>query len=80
MNATVQKWGNSLALRIPIAVAKDIQLRRGSAVELAVEEGRIVVTPVKKKKSSLSDLLKHVTDGNRPGERDWGAPIGKEVW
>jgi len=35
MNATVQKWGNSLALRIPSSVAKDIQVRQGSAVELA---------------------------------------------
>ncbi len=80
MNATVQKWGNSLALRIPSAVAKEIQLRRGSPVELTVEDGGIVVKPAKKRKVSLAQLLSGVTKTNRHTEQDWGAPVGKEIW
>jgi antitoxin MazE len=80
MNATVQKWGNSLALRIPSSVAKDIQLHQGSAVELAVEDGKMIVKPSKKRKASLAQLLKGVTKDNRHSEQDWGAPVGLEAW
>jgi len=78
MNATVQKWGNSLALRIPSSIAKDIQLRQGSSVEVAVEGGRMIVKPSKKRKLSLPQLLKGVTKGNLHSEQDWGAPVGRE--
>jgi antitoxin MazE len=80
MNATVQKWGNSLALRIPSSVAKEIQLSRGSAVEVVVEGGKMVVKPAKRRKPSLAQLLKCVTKDNRHEEQDWGAPVGKEIW
>lgn len=79
MNATVQKWGNSLALRIPSALAKDIDLRQGSSVELAVECGRMIVKPAKKRKPALAELLKGVTKANRHAETDWGPPVGKEI-
>ena len=80
MHTTVQKWGNSLALRIPSSVAKEIRLQRGSTVEVAVEGGKMVVKPAKRRKLSLAQLLKSVTKDNRHGEQDWGAPIGKEIW
>jgi len=80
MNATVQKWGNSLALRIPSSVAKDVDLRPGSSVELAVEGGRIIVKPARKQKASLSQLLKGITKANRHPEISWGGPVGREIW
>lgn len=79
MNATVQKWGNSLALRIPSSLAKDIQLRQGSEVELGVEEGKLIIKPAKKRKASLAQLLKGVTKENRHSEQDWGVPVGREA-
>lgn len=79
MNATVQKWGNSLALRIPSSVAKEIALSPGSSVELTVEDGALTVKPSKKRKMSLSQLLKAVTKENRHSEMSWGAPVGKEL-
>ena len=78
MNATVQKWGNSLALRIPGSVAKAFGLRQGSAVEVAVEGGRMIVKPAKKRKPALARLLKGVTTANHHREQDWGAHVGKE--
>jgi antitoxin MazE len=80
MNTTIQKWGNSLALRIPSSVAKEMQVREGSMVELTVEEGKIVVKAAKKRRLSLAQLLKGVTKENRPSEDDWGAPVGREIW
>ena len=80
MNATVQKWGNSLALRIPSSVAKEIRLRQGSAVEVVIEDGEMIVKPAKTRKLSLAQLLKGVTKENRHAEQDWGAPVGKEIW
>lgn len=80
MNATVQKWGNSLALRIPSNLAKDIRLHRGSVVEVAVEQGNMVVKPKGHKKYSLSQLLKGVTKKNRHAEIDLGPVVGREVW
>ena len=80
MNATVQKWGNSLALRIPSSLAKDIHLRQGSAVDIAVEGGKLIVKPEKRKKPSLSQLLDGVTKDNRHTEQDWGAAVSREMW
>jgi antitoxin MazE len=79
MNAVVQKWGNSLALRIPKAVADQIQVAAGSEIELKVEGASLVVTAAAPR-YRLSDLLKQVTPDNRPGEIDWGPPKGKEAW
>lgn len=80
MNATVQKWGNSLALRIPSSVAKDVDLRQGSPVELVVDNGRIIIKSARKRKPVLSELLKSVTKDNRHSEITWGGPAGREIW
>ena len=80
MNATVQKWGNSLALRIPSSLAKDVDLHQGSVVEVAVVEGKMVVKPKKERKLSLAQMLRGVTKENRHSENNWGASKGKEVW
>lgn len=80
MTATVQKWGNSLALRIPSSIAKDIDLHQGSPVDLKLVEGQIVVRPKKRRTLTLAQLLKGVTAKNIHREYDWGRPMGKEIW
>jgi antitoxin MazE len=80
MKATISKWGNSLGLRIPGALAKSVDLRSGSTVDVAIVKDTIVVTPLKQSKPSLARLLKAVNESNRHGEEDWGAVSGKEVW
>ena len=64
MLAKVQKWGNSLGLRIPKSLAADANLANGSPVELAVRAGRLVVTPVARPRYALEDLLAAVTANN----------------
>jgi antitoxin MazE len=80
MNATIQKWGNSLALRIPKTVARDTQLKNGSIVNLAVRKGTVIIEPVKKTKYRLDDLLKGVSKKNIHDSVDTGPPVGREVW
>jgi len=80
MTTIVQKWGNSLALRIPISLAKDVHLYQGSMVEVSVIEGKMVVKPKGQCKFLLSHLLKGITKHNRHYEQDWGGASGQEIW
>jgi len=80
MQGTVQKWGNSLALRIPHSFAKDIHLSQGATIELKVVGGELVVRPAKQKKYTLGHLLRGVTKQNRHDEETWGQPLGLETW
>jgi len=80
MDTVVRKWGNSLALRIPRALARDIRLRQGSAVEVSLDQGRMVVRPKGTRRPSLARMLKSITPGNLHNETDWGAPMGRESW
>jgi len=82
MNARIQKWGNSLALRIPKAAAEDAGLVEGSEVDLRAVKGGLVVRPlrIKKKTYTLASLLKGVRKDNLHKEVDWGPPMGREVW
>lgn len=80
MRATVKKWGNSAAVRIPASILQAASLRLDEPVEMREEAGRIVIEPVREKKYDLSRLLKGITRKNRPKPVDFGAPIGKEVW
>jgi len=79
MRAKIQRWGNSLGLRVPKQVAESAQLAEGSEVELTVENGRLVISPVERD-LTLDEMLDRVTDENRHGLIDWGPAVGKEAW
>jgi len=79
MTATVQKWGNSLALRLPKAVAQQVELSEGDSVELQVNKNTLVVRPARRQ-YRLADLMKKITKHNRHDETEWGPPVGKEIW
>ena len=74
MKTRVQKWGNSLALRIPKSLAEEAGLRANGAVELSLVDGGLVVQPVAPQPPTLEELLRGVTDDNMPGEWDTGRP------
>jgi antitoxin MazE len=80
MKTRVQKWGNSLALRIPKAFAEEAGLSANAAVELSLSGGRLVVQPIAPPRFTLDELLRGVTEDNIPGEWDTGPATGKEVW
>jgi antitoxin MazE len=80
MQVRVQKWGNSLAVRIPKPLAEDAAVREGTVLNLAVSDGCVVATPVQTKKMSLKQLLAKVNKRNLHAEIDFGSPAGREIW
>ncbi len=80
MITKIQKWGNSLAVRIPLAVAKETQLSSGETVDLASHDGQIVIVPVRQQRYKLADLLKGIKPHNQHDEVSSGTAVGKEVW
>jgi antitoxin MazE len=79
MNIIVNKWGNSLGVRIPQPLANQVGLDVGSSVNIEVIDNKIVISPTRKK-YRLDELLVGVTPELIEGEYDWGEPVGREVW
>lgn len=80
MLTRVQKWGNSLGLRIPHSFAAEAKFAEGTTVDIAVEEGQLVVRPVRGRRYRLSDLVKKIDRKNIHGEILTGDRTGREVW
>jgi antitoxin MazE len=80
MRTKVQRWGHSLALRIPKPFAIEAKLGDQTEVDLTVTNGKLVVAPATKPAHSLEDLLSRVTKRNLHGEIDTGTPVGREAW
>ena len=80
MKSQIGQWGNSLAVRIPESVIESLDLKVDDQIKFSVEEGKIVLEPLKiLQELSLDDLLAEVTEPPEP-EIDWGKPMGKEIW
>ncbi len=79
MASQVAKWGHSLGIRIPAPIAKQANLKEGTAITFAVVEGNIVIRP-RKNKYTLDELLEGMTPDNVHSETDMGGAIGNEVW
>jgi antitoxin MazE len=79
MTVIVNKWGNSLGIRIPQPVANKVGFTAGMPVNVDVVDNKIVISPVQKK-YHLDELLVGVTPELIGGEYDWGEPVGREVW
>jgi antitoxin MazE len=77
---TVSKWGNSLAIRIPLAIAKQASISEGDSLALLPDpNGGIVLRPARRK-YELTELVSRITRKNRHRETDWGAKQGEESW
>lgn len=80
MVATIAKWGNSLAIRIPQNLAKEINLAEGSEVKLVLIDGKLTIEPIARRRYSLDELIEAITPENVHTEIDTGVAVGKEVW
>ena len=80
MRATVKKWGNSAAVRIPASVMQATRLYLDEVVDVHEEAGRIVIEPVRQKTYDLDTLLKGITATNQHEAVDFGPAMGKEAW
>lgn len=79
MTATLQKWGNSQAVRLTKEVLKAAQFRENEVVEIIADETGIKIRKAQKIET-LADLFRNYDGGYKPTEWDTGAPVGKEVW
>ena len=80
MRARVQKWGNSLAVRIPKSLAVESQLGQNTLLEMSLEAGKIILVPVPQPKITLEQLLESVTSDNLHRETETGDAIGQKIW
>ena len=80
MKTTIQRWGNSLAVRIPKALAQETALDEGDEVDPRADGDRIVVERPQPKSYRLRDLLAGVTKANHHAAADFGPPVGRENW
>lgn len=80
MVGNVAKWGNSLAVRIPQHLAKEIGLSDGAEVEIVAIDGNLTIVPRRQKQYSLDELIAGITPENRHAEIDTGVAVGEEIW
>lgn len=80
MRVPVQKWGNSLALRIPKPFAEDVGVTEGTVVDVSISKGRLIAAPIVLRRARLRDLLRRVTRRNLHGEVETGSAVGREEW
>lgn len=78
---TILKWGNSLAFRLPAAIARQLEVREGAKVTYRVNGRRLVIEPAEPGLPEFTrDQLRRAVRGLKPGVVKWGRPKGKEVW
>jgi antitoxin MazE len=80
MDATIRKWGNSAALRLPAAALREAGFSLEQAVEITSSPGRIVIEPRVAVVYRLEDLLQAMAPETAHGETDTGTPTGREEW
>jgi antitoxin MazE len=79
MKTTAQKWGNSLAIRVPKSIAQQAGLKVKDDLEIEVRKGALVLRPYLRRVYRLEDLLKRITRRNLHKELDFGPPVGREA-
>lgn len=77
MRTVIQKWGNSLGIRIPKHYAKELNLRKGRIVTITEEAGKLIIQP---QAETLEQLLEEINPDNLQEEVVFGKPEGKEEW
>jgi antitoxin MazE len=80
MSTKVQKWGNSLAVRLSKETVERLRIQEGSVVNIDSNTKQIVIKPEPRKETTLKDIVDGITLENRHEEVEFGKPVGKEVW
>ncbi len=79
MLTVIQKWGNSLALRLPKSFTKEVKVEAGSQVDLTLDGEKLIITPIKEEKEyKLDSFLSEITHSSIHEEVDFGESVGKE--
>lgn len=78
--SSVKKWGNSLAVRLPAAVADELGLQENSSIQITSDGKAVTIRSHKPSQLSLAKLVAEITPANLHKPADWGEPVGREVW
>jgi antitoxin MazE len=78
MEAIIKKWGNSLGIRIPNLIVRELSLKDGSLVDIKDKGNEIIIKP--KEKNKLSGMLNQINEKNIHGEVETNGPVGNEAW
>ena len=79
MKTTAQKWGNSLAIRVPKSIAEQAGLKEKDDLDIEVRKGSLVLRPHLRRVYRLEDLIKRMTRHNLHQDIDFGGPLGREA-
>ena len=79
METKIQKWGNSLAVRLPKAFAEQTGIENGSEVRIMVQDGKIVLFPLQDRQALLESLLDKIDESTIHTEVDFGIAVGREI-
>ncbi len=79
MRVKAQRWGNSIAVRIPKAVAEAASVKEQDEMDIEVRDGVIQLRP-RAQEPGLDELLLGITPENLHSEMDFGRPEGRETW
>ncbi len=79
METNIQKWGNSLGVRLPKSIAQSQSLKAGSRVVVTETKTGISIEVVKKKRPTLDELLKNFDKKTQHELVDWGPDVGEEI-
>jgi len=81
MTTTIQKWGNSCAVRLPQEILRKLNLQEGCDVEIRENvRGAITIVPAPRRALTLDQMVAGITKENQHSLVDWGKPVGSEVW
>lgn len=79
MDTVIRKWGNSLAIRLPMSIISEAHFDLEQKVSITAQEGRIIIEPLQKLAYSLDDLVRQISAENAHGEISFGPPVGQET-
>ena len=80
METKVQRWGNSLGLRIPKAFAEEAGVEADSRVDISLRGGNLVIRPLHGRRYEIRSLVRAITSKNVHEPVETGSPVGREVW
>lgn len=79
MTTKIQKWGNSLAIRLPKGLFQSGKFFEGVTVTFEERGSEIIIRSTQKKLPTLKEALKGMTRVNFEPELDWGSDVGEEI-
>lgn len=80
METQVRKWGNSLGVRLPLAITTQANILDGTKVDIVFKKNRIEIIPMKLPEFTLEDLLSNISEENTHKEIGTGDSLGNEIW